>query len=200
MMDEFSNIEQIIKEQKITRRELEKFWIIVKNYQPNNDSLLVLLSHNIIRNINRETLYTFEKTIDALLQSLDYPVDEIKFDDKSKYNGYKLVKDCIIEYCVTDINDMSMILDNVSFLNRKPIKQVEKEMQLYMSSYGDSQKIVNAYNRYSEDKNNINKSILPDVYIPIFSKAVVEKIKEMKAFKNNESEQHPQGNNHIRIV
>ena len=117
MMDEFSNIEQIIKEQKITRRELEKFWIIVKNYQPNNDSLLVLLSHNIIRNINRETLYTFEKTIDALLQSLDYPVDEIKFDDKSKYNGYKLVKDCIIEYCVTDINDMSMILDNVSFLN-----------------------------------------------------------------------------------
>lgn len=199
-MQGFNNIEQIIKEQKITRRELEKFKLIIKNYQPNNTSFLSLLSDYINRNLDQKTLYTFEKTIDALLQSLDYPVEESEFDDEIKYNGYKLIKDSIIEYCVTDINDISIIVDNVSFLHKKPIKQVEKEMQLYMSSYGDSQKIVNAYSRYSDDKNNINKSTLPEVYIPIFSKAVVEKIKEMQELKKIEFQSKMQVNAHIRMV
>jgi len=102
-------------------------------------------------------------------------------NDTNMLTNYKLVKDSIIEYCVTDVKDISTIIDNVAFFNSMEIEDVEKRLNIYMSSYGDTSKVMNVFSRYSEDYiNNIRKSNLPETYIPIFSKAVAQKIKEMQ--------------------
>ncbi len=183
-MDNFKNIEQLIKENNISRKELSKFNEIVKNYQPTNIVLSSLLEQYTNRNLNNNTLKMFDTTVDALFNSLDYPTEEYSIDDPNKLVGYKLVKDSIIEYCTTDIKNISTIIDNVAFLNNMSIEDVEKRMQLYMSSYGDILKIMNAFSMYSDDyKANVRKSTSPETYIPVYSKAVVEKIKEMKDSK-----------------
>lgn len=183
-MDNFQNMEQLIKNNNISRRELSKFNEIVKNYQPTNIILSSLLQQYTYRNIDNNTLKMFDKTIDALFESLDYPTQNYDFDDEYKIIRYKLVKDSIIEYCTTDVKDMNTIIDNVAFLNNMDVEDVKKGMQSYMSSYGDVVKIMNAFSIYSDDyKSNVRKSTLPETYIPIYSKAVVEKIKEMKDSK-----------------
>ena len=175
-------MKQLIKDNNISRRELEKFNEIVKNYQPTNIFLSSLLKQYTRRNIDNNTLMMFDKTIDALFKSLDYPTIEFDFNDISKLTGYKLVKDSIIEYCTTDVKNIDMLIDNVAFINNMKVDDVKKEMQSYMSSYGDIIKIMNAFSIYSDDyKTNVRKSTLPETYIPIYSKAVVEKIKEMKS-------------------
>lgn len=180
-MNDFKNMEQLIKDNNISKRELSKFNEIIKNYQPTNIFLSSLLQQYTRRNVDNNTLKMFDKTIDALFESLDYPTMEIDFKDISKLTGYRLVKDSIIEYCTTDVKNIDILIDNIAFINNMKVDDVKKEMQSYMSSYGDILKIMNAFSIYSEDyKSNVRKSNLPEAYIPVYSKAVVEKIKEMK--------------------
>jgi len=179
--EHYYNMEQLIKNNNISRRELSKFKNIVQNYQPNNGSLISLLTQYTYRYIDPKTQAMFDKTIDALFKSLDYPVEELEITDSKMLNNYKFIKDCIIEYCTTDIKDISTIIDNVAFLNNTSIIVVEKGMKSYMSGYGDVKKIMNAYIMYGDNyKINVMSSNLPETYIPIYSKAVVSKIKEMK--------------------
>lgn len=185
MKKDFYNIEQLIKEKNISKRELSKFKDIVQNYQPENIMLTSLLTQYMFRNVDNETLKMFDKTIDALFESLDYPTEEWAINDTKKLNGYHLVKESIIEYCTSDAKDISTIIDNVAFLKRISVDEVRNSMQLYMSSYGDISKVMNAFMQYSDDyKSNVKKSNMPEVYIPIYSKAVVSKIKEMKSNKH----------------
>lgn len=175
---------QSIKNDNISRRELAKFERLIENYQPENVQLYSALNKLIYSDIDSKNKMMFDKTIDALFNSLDYPTEEWAITDSKMFDGYKLVKDCIIEYCTTDVKNITTVIDNVAFLHDKPIADVEKNMQLYMSSYGDTNKIMNAFMQYSDDfQTNVRKSNLPEGYIPVYSKAVALKIKEMQQTK-----------------
>lgn len=181
MGEEFNNIDTLIQNMDISKRDLHKFLAILKNYQPNNTSLIFLLEQHKERNLDRKTLDIFDKTVEALFQSLDYPTDDITITDPDRLIGYSYIKDCIIEYCITNIKSIPTIIDNVAFLNNKTKMEVRKKMDLYMSSYGNTMKTMAAFMQYSDNyKANIQRSTLPEGYIPVFSRAVALKISEMK--------------------
>jgi len=181
MDSNYSSMEKIMKDNNIRRRDLVKFKEILKVYQPNNGYLLTLLDQYTYRYIDSRTKMTFDKTIDALFESLAYPVNRLETDNYKMTKNYKLVKDCIIEYCLTDIQDISTIIDNVAFHNNMTIEETKNRMSAYMSNYGDIKRIMIAFSRYSDNyEKHVNSANLPETYIPIYSKAVVEKIREMK--------------------
>ena len=184
MDSKFDNIEELINKYDISKRDLNNFKKIIESYQPGNDSLTSLLMQYTYRNVDKKALAMLDKTTDELFDSLEYPIEDDLVHDVKKLDGYKLIKDCIIEYCTTNIKNIAIVIENVAFLNNKKTSDVKKSMQLYMSNFGSTEKVMNIFSKYSDDyRLSIRKSIQPEIYIPIYSKAVVGKIQELKASK-----------------
>lgn len=170
---------ETIASKNFSKRELTKFKEIVEDIQPQNRELIGILSNFINFVPDVQTLNIMDKTITALFESLEYPTEEWAIEDRQNLLGYNYAKRCIIEYCLTKTKDIDIIVDNVALLYNANTDEVEKSIISFMTTYGNQVKINNAFKQYSTNLNrdirNYNK---PEGFIPVFSKAVVSKIKE----------------------
>ena len=177
---------KIIAQKNLSKRDLSKLKDLVMLVQPNNGELVAILDNYIYYTPDVETLNIMEKTISALFQSLDYPTEEWAIENKAEWEGYNYAKKCITEYCLTETKNIDIIVDNIAFSYNVDSKEVVSSIVSYMTNFGDSKKINNAFHQYSNDLNrdirNYNK---PEGFIPVYSKAIVTKIKEMQMSKSS---------------
>lgn len=185
------DIERIITEEGLSKRNLAAFKQIIAEVQPYNIDLYSKIDKYINTNFNDENAYLINLTIKALFEALDYPTEEWQIKEESQYRGYKYLKSAIIEYALTPYKNIDIILDNVAFVNKTNMKTVHGEMMGYIANHGDPKKIQNAFKIYSNDyENAIYNSTNPAIFIPIYAKAVTTKFKEMTKDEENHSSYH----------
>lgn len=181
-------IEEIIASENLSKRTLSSLKKIVENSQPNNAELINLLDQYINNNISKENLDMINLTIAALLDALDYPTDEWAITE-NQFKGLNYLKEAIIEYIITPVKNMDVVLDNVGFKNNSDITTINNSIVDYMVNYGAQEKIQGFLRIYSTNyQSAINHSTNPGVIIPIYAKAITSKIKEMN--KNNKNNNH----------
>ena len=181
------DIEKIILENNLSKRDLASFKKIVNEVQPLNNELIIKLDSYINTNISDENFELMDLTINSLLEALDYPTEGWAIKTENQLNGYIYLKDAIIEYAFTPFKNMDTVLDNVAFINGTNKGIVNNTIIDYIVNYGDPKKIQNAFKMYSTNyENAIYNSTKPSAFIPIYAKAVTSKFAEIT---KNESKQ-----------